>query len=161
MVLISHMINISICNSHEIFLGSSIILKTSCPETKRFRIVVLENSQMKLGRNLRILTCFWTENPFAFLLSFPLPFRGCCSVSSKAEKQRSLCPWRLHQVMNQPALKARSPLEMLPVLWDESFLFGLMWLLIVAENLLEAKRGEGFQKPAVMASVDGGQWRRS
>lgn len=25
---------------------------------------------MKLGRNLRILTCFWRENPFAFLLSF-------------------------------------------------------------------------------------------
>ena len=42
----------------------------SCPETKHFRIVVLENSQMKLGRNLRILTCFWTENPFAFLLFF-------------------------------------------------------------------------------------------
>lgn len=106
---------------------------------------------METGEKSEDSNLFLNRKPH-LLFFFSLPFRGCCSASSKAEKQRSLCVPEdfIRWWINQP-LKAGSPLEMLPVLWDDSFLFGLMWLFIAAENLLEAKRGEGFPE----ASSDG------
>lgn len=86
-----------------IFLESSIILKTSCPEAKRFRINLLWEQSNETGEKSGILA-FSDRKPITFLLSFPLPFQRllfCKQQSGETEEPVSLKT--SHQVMNQPA----------------------------------------------------------